>query len=157
MPFEIRPATPDDAELVARWNMLLAEESEDKTLAAAVLTEGVRKVLADQAKGRYFFATDGGQPIGQTMVTYEWSDWRNGWIWWIQSVYVVPEYRRRGVYRALHEHIASVARASGEVVGLRLYVEQSNTVAREVYRSCGLQPAGYLVYEHMFSEAKGSE
>jgi GNAT superfamily N-acetyltransferase len=156
MSLEIRPATPGDAELVVRWNMLLAEESEDKTLAQPVLAEGVRQVLADQRKGRYFVAMVDGQPVGQTMVTYEWSDWRNGWIWWIQSVYVEPDYRRRGIYRALHDHIADVARRSGEVVGLRLYVEQSNTVAREVYRSCGLRPAGYLVYEHMFGEAGDS-
>src|SRR5262245_41978336 len=155
MPFAVRPATPDDTELVVRWNILLAEESEDKTLSPEVLTPGVRQVLADRQKGRYFIALDGDRPIGQTMVTYEWSDWRNGWIWWIQSVYVEADYRRRGVYRALHNHIAEVARRSGEVVGLRLYVEQNNTVAREVYQSCGLRPAGYLVYEHMFGKTTG--
>ncbi len=153
MPFLIRPATPNDTDLVVRWNIRLAEESEDKTLSAEILTRGVRQVLADQQKGRYFIAMDGARPIGQTMVTYEWSDWRNGWIWWIQSVYVEADYRRRGVYRALHNHIAEVAKRSGEVVGLRLYVEQNNTVAREVYQSCGLRPAGYLVYEHMFGGA----
>src|SRR5438552_18646815 len=93
MPFAIRPATLDDADLVVRWNILLAEESEDKTLSPQVLLPGVRKVLADPQKGRYFIAMDGGRPIGQTMVTYEWSDWRNGWIWWIQSVYVEADYR----------------------------------------------------------------
>ncbi len=149
MPFPIRPATLDDLDLVVRWNILLADESEDITLSGEILRPGVRQVLADPQKGRYFIAMDGARPIGQTMVTYEWSDWRNGWIWWIQSVYVEADYRRRGVYRALHQHIADVAQRSG-VVGLRLYVEQNNAVARDVYQSCGLQPAGYLVYEHMF-------
>ncbi len=149
MPFLIRPATPDDLDLIVRWNILLADESEDIQLAPEILAPGVRQALVDPQKARYFIALDGQRPIGQTMVTYEWSDWRNGWIWWIQSVYVDSDYRRRGVYRALHQHIADVARRSG-VVGLRLYVEQNNTVAREVYQSCGLRPAGYLVYEHMF-------
>lgn len=148
----IRPATIADADLVARWNIQLAEESEDKTLAPEVLAAGVRQVLADPHKGRYFIATVDGQPVGQTMVTYEWSDWRNGWIWWIQSVFVKAEFRRRGIYRALHNHVAATARQSGKVVGLRLYVEQNNTIAREVYENCGLRPAGYLVYERMFSE-----
>ena|SRR5437773_12383736 len=150
MPFPIRLATPDDVELIVHWNVLLAAESEGKTLSPQVLMPGVRKILADQRKGRYFIAMDAARPIGQTMVTYEWSDWRDGWIWWIQSVYVERDYRRRGVYRALHNHIAQVAKQSGEVVGLRHYVEENNTVAREVYQSCGLRPAGYLVYEHMF-------
>ena len=149
MPFSIRPATLDDVDLVVRWNILLADESEDIQLSPKILAPGVRQALADPQKARYFIALDGPRPIGQTMVTYEWSDWRNGWIWWIQSVYVEADYRRRGVYRALHEHIAETARRAG-VVGLRLYVEQNNTVAREVYESCGLKPAGYLVYEHMF-------
>ena len=148
---QIRDAAPSDAELIARWNMLLAEESEAKVLAPDVLLRGVRRLLADRQKGRYFLAHVEDRPAGQTMVTYEWSDWRDGWIWWIQSVYVEPEFRRRGIYRALHQHIAETARSEG-VVGLRLYVERNNAVAQEVYQSCGLANAGYLVFEGMFEK-----
>ncbi len=148
---QIRPATPQDLEIIVRWNILLAEESEAKKLSPQVLTKGVEQVLADPRKGRYFLAVVDGQPIGQMMITYEWSDWRNGQIWWIQSVYVEPESRRRGVCRALHDHVAAEAENDAEVVGLRLYVERNNTVAQQVYQKVGLESAGYLVYERFFS------
>jgi ribosomal protein S18 acetylase RimI-like enzyme len=151
-PVLVRDATPADAERIVRWNMLLAEESEAKQLSVDVLTRGVRRVLADRSKGRYFLADVDGRPAGQTMVTYEWSDWRDGQIWWIQSVYVEPGFRRRGVYRALHRHVIATAKADGGVVGLRLYVERNNVLAQQVYQNCGLANAGYIVFERMFDE-----
>ena len=111
---------------------------------------GVDAVLADSSLGFYLVVEIDGKPAGQLMVTYEWSDWRNGLWWWIQSVYVRPEYRRRGVYSALHRHVAEEAQAAGGVCGLRLYVEQENTTAQQVYRSLEMYPTRYHMYEVEF-------
>src|SRR5262245_37483641 len=105
MPPTVRSARPEDAAVIAEYNRLLALETEHKVLDPSVLAAGVQALLEDPHKGRYFVAEDAGQPIGQLMLTYEWSDWRNGWIWWIQSVYVRGDYRRRGIFRALYEHV----------------------------------------------------
>src|SRR6185312_16284849 len=100
--------------------------------------------LADPRKSVYFIAEEGGLPVGQIMYTTEWSDWRNGWFWWIQSVYIRHEARRRGVFRALFEQVLAAARADAEVIGLRLYVERENQVAQETYRRLGMEAAGYM-------------
>jgi ribosomal protein S18 acetylase RimI-like enzyme len=133
--------------VIVEFNRLLAAESEGTTLNPAELTPGVAAVLADSHKGLYFVAEDDGQVVGQVCLTYEFSDWRNGWMWWIQSVYVRPEYRRRGVFRALYEHVYQSAVADPEVIGLRLYVERDNHGAQEVYRRLGMSRTGYLVLE----------
>ena len=112
-------ATPADAPTVVEFNRLLAEESEGKTLDLKLLRPGVDAALADPHKALYFVAENDGAIVGQTMITYEWSDWRNGWIWWIQSVYVRSNARRQGVFAALFEHIRETARREG-VVGLYL-------------------------------------
>lgn len=147
MPLSIRKADPADVAVVGEFNRLLALESEHKTLDAAVLAAGVAAGLADANKSVYFLAEEDGAAIGQIMYTREWSDWRNGWFWWIQSVYVKAEARRRGVFRALYEHVHQAARADGQVIGLRLYVEQANRIAQETYRRMGMDAAGYLVFE----------
>ncbi len=147
MSLSIRRAGPEDAAVVAEFNRLLALESEGKTLDAAVLAAGVAAGLADPNKSVYFLAEEDGKAIGQIMYTLEWSDWRNGWFWWIQSVYVSAEARRRGVFRALYEHVEQAARADGTVIGLRLYVEQANHVAQETYRRMGMETAGYFVFQ----------
>lgn len=147
----IRRATPADAETVVEFNRLLAEESEGKTLDRSLLEPGVAKALSDPNKGLYFLAEDGGKIVGQTMVTFEWSDWRNGWFWWIQSVYVAPDARGRGVYRALHESVLAEARADGGVCGVRLYVEHENRAAQATYAAVGMRPARYVVYEDDFT------
>ena len=146
----IRPAAPGDAETIIDFNQRLAWESERKQLDAETLRRGVAALFADESRGRYFVACLGEQIVGQLMLTYEWSDWRNGQIWWIQSVYVPPEHRRLGVFRGLHAHVRRLAQEEGQAVGLRLYVEQNNEVARQVYRQLGLADAGYLVLEDMF-------
>lgn len=148
MSLAIRRATPADAPTVVEFNRLLAEESEGKVLDPAVLSNGVQAALADPHKCRYFIAEDDGTIVGQTMITYEWSDWRNGWIWWIQSVYVRPEARKRGVFRALYEHIHQTAKQEG-CVGIRLYVEDNNQRAHETYYRVGMKKAGYFVLEQM--------
>ncbi|HEY7158853.1 MAG TPA: GNAT family N-acetyltransferase [Gemmataceae bacterium] len=147
MPLSIRRASPADAAVVAEFNRLLAAESEGKTLDPAVLARGVAAVLADPHKGVYFLAEKDGASVGQIMYTTEWSDWRNGWFWWIQSVYVRHEARRRGVFRALFEHVHKAAQADPEVIGLRLYVERENHSAWETYRRMGMEAAGYVVFE----------
>lgn len=147
MPVTVRNATPADAPLIVEFNRLLAEESEGKQLDLTILRPGVERALADRAKCRYFVAEDAGQPLGQMMITYEWSDWRNGWIWWLQSVYVLPEYRGRGILRRLVGHVIDLGRSDPQVVGLRLYVEEHNLAAHAVYDRLGLAPAGYHVRE----------
>src|SRR5262245_25952289 len=129
----VRAAVPADAAVIAEFNRRLALETEHKALDPATLAAGVAAALADPDRARYFVAEDGGAVVGQLMLTREWSDWRNGWIWWIQSVYVSHEARRRGAFRALYEHARAAGVAEG-VVGLRLYVEQDNHAAQEVYR-----------------------
>lgn len=143
----VRPATLADAPFIARFNASLARETEAIELDPERLLAGVAAALEDPSKARYLIAESGAHPIGQLMVTYEWSDWRNGWFWWIQSVYVRPEARRRGVFRALFEHIEQLARQDPQVIGLRLYVEAGNRAAQETYRKMGMQGTGYQVLE----------
>jgi GNAT superfamily N-acetyltransferase len=143
----VRPATADDVETIADFNERLARETESKRLDPTTLRRGVRAALDDPARARYFLAEIDGRVVGQVMLTFEWSDWRNGEIWWFQSVYVAAEHRRRGVFRRLFEHVRETAEASPEVVGLRLYVEEHNAAARETYRNLGLAEGGYLVME----------
>ena len=146
-PISVRRATLDDVATVIEFNRVLAQESEGKTLDLDKLRPGVRKALADDNKGRYFLAEMDGKIAGQLGVTYEWSDWRNGWFWWIQSVYVRPEYRRQGVFRALFKHVFDSADADPEVIGIRLYVEKDNHAAHKTYESMGLEWTTYQVME----------
>jgi len=145
----VRSATPADALAIADFNLRMARETESISLDAAVLERGVRAVLGDAGKGSYFVAECSGRMAGQLMITREWSDWRDGDIWWIQSVYVIPEFRRRGVLRALYEHVAARARQEN-AVGLRLYVHTGNTTAQSTYVRLGMKSANYLVMESMF-------
>ena len=149
MSVTIRSARPSDAPVIVEFNVRLARETEEKQLDPAILASGVAAVLADASRGRYFVAERDDEVVGQLMITYEWSDWRNGWIWWLQSVYVHPEFRRQGVFRALFEKLRSEAEADPGVVGLRLYVEEHNTRAHATYRSFDLLPGGYFVMERM--------
>ena len=149
----IRDATVADAATVADFNYRLAEESENKGLDRPRLEAGVRAVLTSpDARGRYFVAEDDGAIVGQLSVTYEWSDWRNGWLWWFQSVYVVPAARRRGVFSALYDHVLELARARADVVGLRLYVLENNERAQQTYLSRGMYKTGYEVLELDFTK-----
>ena len=128
----------------------MAQETEGLDLDADVVRPGVAAVLADDALGFYLVAEVDGQAAGQLMVTYEWSDWRNGLFWWIQSVYVRLEFRRRGVYSALHRQVTQAAQEAGGVCGIRLYVEQDNTIAQQVYESLEMHRTRYQLYEVEF-------
>jgi GNAT superfamily N-acetyltransferase len=147
MTIEIRLATSDDWPTIVEFNCLLAVESEGKQLDRRHVEPGVKAILSDPRKGRYLLALADGRIVGQMMHTYEWSDWRNGDIWWLQSVYVHTDFRRQGVFRALFERLRSEAEADPAVVGLRLYVEKENTHAHETYRNLGLTEGGYFVMQ----------
>src|SRR5262245_15850660 len=147
MPLTIRRGVPSDTALVADMNARMAQETEHRTLDLPVLTAGVRTVLSDPGRGLYFIAEKDEAVVGQAMVTLEWSDWRNGWLWWIQSVYVHPEARRQGVFTVLYRHILEAAKAAGDVVGLRLYVEQDNRAAQNTYLKLGMERTRYQLLE----------
>lgn len=149
----VRPARLDDEATIVEWNCALARESEGKELDRALVVPGVRAVLGDLHKGRYFVAEADGARAGQLMHTREWSDWRNGQIWWLQSVYVPPEHRKGGVFRALYGHLVAAAQADPEVVALRLYCETHNEAALATYRRLGMKDAGYLVLERRLRTA----
>ena len=141
----IRRAVPADADTIAAFTRELARETEAKVLDAETVRRGVRAVFADADKGFYTVAERAGEPVGCLLVTFEWSDWRAGWFRWIQSVYVRPDARRSGVFRALYDHLLAEATADPEVVGLRLYVERSNDAARRTYDALGMAEEGYDV------------
>ena len=149
----IRQAVLEDAPVLARFNIDMARETESKTLDAPTITAGVRALFADPGKGFYLVAEIGPAVAGALMVTREWSDWRDGDFWWIQSVYVAPPYRRRGVYRGLHEAVRARAAEHHEVCGLRLYVKQGNARAQASYRALGMGANGYLVYEELITRS----
>ena len=150
--YVIRAATIDDLQTIADFNAGLAEETEDASLDRKTVLQGVQTLLSDRTRGSYFVACDESKIIGQIMHTREWSDWRNGDVWWIQSVYVHPDYRRRGVFRSLHRHLKTLAELEPGVVGLRLYVEQDNHVAQATYEELGMRYARYLVMQDLFGE-----
>ncbi len=148
----IREASPADGAVLADYNSRMAEETEGRALDQGKVAPGVAALLADRNKGRYWVAECGGEIVGQLMVTYEWSDWRNGTLWWVQSVYVHPAFRRKGVFSALYRHVESLASAEPDVCGLRLYVEQNNTRAQRTYEKLGMVKPKYLVMESILGE-----
>ena len=143
----IRRAAPADAALIAANNRAMALETEGKVLDPATTLRGAAALIADEAKGFYLVAEHASEAAGQLMVTYEWSDWRNGTFWWIQSVYVTPGHRRSGVFRALYRRVQEMAADAGDVCGIRLYVETANVRAQSTYVALGMQRSHYELYE----------
>lgn len=143
----VREAASRDAELLASFNRRMALETEQKELDPERALRGVRGVFEDPARGTYFVAEAGARPVGACLVTREWSDWRDGEFWWLQSVFVLPELRGRGVFRALYDVVLARARASTRVCGLRLYVEQENARAQAVYAAVGMHASHYRFFE----------
>ena len=158
-PIAIRDAGLSDLPEIAEFNRLLAFETEAKVLDPDVLARGVAQALAEPDRIRYWVATIPGSRhlAGQAAITREWSDWRNGWIWWLQSVYVAEPYRRQGTFRALYRHIRKSALAQPDVIGLRLYVEDANERAQTTYQSLGMKPGGYSVYQDLWIEKRCQE
>jgi ribosomal protein S18 acetylase RimI-like enzyme len=145
----IRLARPGDAKAIVAFNSAMALETEGKRLFPEVIGAGVRSLLRRPKAGFYLLAETKAQIIGVLMITKEWSDWRNGAFWWIQSVYVRPEFRRKGVYRRLYRHIQQLARKDPTVCGFRLYVERENRRAQATYRALGMEKTRYLVFEEL--------
>jgi GNAT superfamily N-acetyltransferase len=152
-PPRIRPAVRDDANAISEFNAAMALETEHKRLDPDTLRAGVERAIQQPDAARYFLAEIGGQVAGQLMITFEWSDWRNANFWWIQSVYVHPDFRAKGVFKALYQHVEQLARQA-KACGLRLYVERDNANAQEVYRRLGMQNAGYFVFETDWTKGK---
>lgn len=155
MNLSIRRAAADDLDRIVLFNQAMAKETEGRKLDRGTLTRGVEAMLADPARGCYFvaevegIAPDEAEIVGQLAVTTEWSDWRNGEIWWIQSVYVARDHRRRGIYGQLHRHVRAAAREAG-VIGLRLYVERDNEAAQSTYVALGMLPSSYVMFEDLW-------
>ena len=145
MNIPIRRATLADVGTIVRFNAALALESEGKVLDPAVLEAGVRAVFTDPSKGFYTVAERDGEIVGQTSITFEWSDWRNGWYWWIQSVYVREDARRGGVFSAIYRHLEAEAAADPQVIGLRLYVDNGNDHAKATYANLGMADENYML------------
>lgn len=146
----VRPAATTDLDRLVSWNAAMAWETEHKRLDPATLRRGVATALDAPERGRYFVAERAGQPVGSLLITTEWSDWRCADWWWIQSVYVEPAHRRQGVFQALYRHVEALARAEGQVCGLRLYVEKENAGAQSTYAGLGMGDAGYYMFESEF-------
>jgi len=145
--FKIRTAGFDDAKIIADFNYSMAIETENKELDKSVLEQGVLNLLSDKSKGLYYVCEIDSTVIGQLMITKEWSDWRNGYFWWIQSVYVKPEFRSKNIFKSLYKHVEQLCREDTDAIGLRLYVEKENEKARKVYEKMGMKKTNYLLYE----------
>ena len=148
MPSEtnIREAKKGDLTILVQNNQALAEETEALLLDKDVLREGIEQALKRE-ECHYFVAMIGEKVVGQTMITYEWSDWRNGIIWWIQSVYVLPAHRKQGIFGVLFKHIQNLAKVNPQVKALRLYVMHNNNAGQDTYQSLGMNDSGYIVFE----------
>jgi len=147
---EIRFARPADIETIAAHNRAMAKETEKRVLDEDTVLAGTRALMQDHTRGFYLLAELEGRVAGQLMVTFEWSDWRNGAFWWIQSVYVRPPSRGRGVFGALFEYLTTEARSREDICGLRLYAAADNQRAKKTYRALGMQPTRYELFELEF-------
>lgn len=146
---KIRLAEKTETAALVEFNQAMALETEGKTLDMQILQSGVAAVFDDEKKGFYVVAEEDEKIIGGLMVTFEWSDWRSGWFWWIQSVYILPDFRGKGIYRMLYDFVKESARSRKDVCGFRLYVEKENTGAQKVYEKLGMEETYYLMYEEM--------
>lgn len=149
MDVQYRDAKRTDTRDIVDFQIAMASETEDVALDRDICTLGVQAVFDDPSRGRYFVAQSGGRVVASLLITYEWSDWRNGNVWWIQSVYVRPEARQQRIYGSLYQYVQQIAAKDDAIKGIRLYVDKRNTRAQEVYRRCGMNGEHYLVYEWM--------
>ena len=143
----VRRATSRDLDALVAFQQSMAQETESKALDTGLVREGVAEVFRSADKGFYLVAEAQGNVVAGMLITYEWSDWRNATFWWIQSVYVEPQWRRKGVYRAMHDHVFDTARARDDICGIRLYVERTNQGAQRTYQSLGMAASHYDMYE----------
>lgn len=146
-PITVRHASSKDVPSIAAFNIAMARETEGKQLDLETISAGVASLFKHTELGFYLVAEQEGKTLASLMITTEWSDWRNGLFWWIQSVYVVPEARRQGLFTQLYRHVESLAAAEPNICGFRLYVEKENEVAKAVYRSLGMNETHYRLFE----------
>jgi GNAT superfamily N-acetyltransferase len=147
MATNIRPARPEDAAILVDFQVLMARETEELELDRSTVERGVAAVFADPGKGEYWLSEEEGRVLACLLVTFEWSDWRNGTVLWVQSVYVVPEARGRGIYRRLYEHLKARVESAPDLRGIRLYVDKRNAAARRVYERSGMTREHYELFE----------
>lgn len=147
----IRNANKDDISMIVKFNSAMAIETEDKELDSVTVNKGVEAVLNNTELGLYFIAESNGVTIGQLLITKEWSDWRNAEFWWIQSVYVHPDFRNKNVYKMLYSKVIRTAKESGKICGIRLYVDKNNTIAQKVYSKLGMTESNYIFFEEDWS------
>lgn len=145
----IEKATKEDLPVLVDFQQQMALETEDLHLDGETVTEGILELFNDTSKGQYFVVREENQPVGCLMITYEWSDWRNGTVIWIQSVYVHPDHRKKGIFRALYNHIKTMVNSNDDLHGIRLYVEKENLYAQQVYEAIGMDGDHYQLYEWM--------
>ncbi len=143
----IRDGKITDVNTIVRFQKNMARETENRELSDDCINQEVMAVFNEAEKGFYLVAESNGEVVVSLLVTYEWSDWRNGWFWWIQSVYVAKEWRRKGVYKYLNDEVSQRCGKTGGVCGVRLYVEKNNTTAQNVYKNLGMKETDYLLYE----------
>jgi GNAT superfamily N-acetyltransferase len=144
----IRKATPKDAEAIIDFQQKMAWETEKMTLIPGIVSEGVKAVFSHPSRGQYWVAENNGKVVASLLITYEWSDWRNTNVWWFQSVYVLPEFRRTGIFRSMYQYIKDEAVKNG-IAGLRLYVEAKNSRAQDTYEALGMSSEHYKMFEWM--------
>ncbi|MEK9869793.1 MAG: GNAT family N-acetyltransferase [Gammaproteobacteria bacterium] len=153
MHIEITDASFADASIIAEFNQQMAQETENKTLDTATINAGVERMITDSSLGRYLVAREEtGRIVGCLGITYEWSDWRNGLFWWIQSVYVLPEARENGVFTAMYQQVRDLCQATDNACGIRLYVERDNDRAYRTYVRLGMVETEYRLMEEEFGE-----
>ena len=150
MNIRVVQASPQHAEVIAKFNQAMAIETEGKELSWDKIHPGVKSILQDSSLGFYLVALDQGEVVGCLAITYEWSDWRNSLFWWIQSVFVMPSHRAKGVFTAMYSHVKSLAASKTGVCGIRLYVEKDNTTAQQTYKKLGMIETHYRIMEEEF-------
>ena len=143
----IRPADSLDFETIAEFQMAMALETENLQLDKPTVVAGVKKVFTKPELGKYFVAEHKGTVVASLLITYEWSDWRNGIVYWIQSVYVIPDYRNQGIFKTMYLYIKEMVLANDRVIGIRLYVDKTNTRARKIYEKLQMNGDHYALYE----------
>ena len=143
----VRAGSQGDIDTIVAFQLRLARETEDLRLDRASVAQGVRAVVEDAAKGRYWLAEEDGRVLGCLLTVPEWSDWRNGTVLWIHSLYVRPESRRRGVFRSLYQHLRRMVEEDDSLKGLRLYVNRRNAAAKKVYEAMGMDGQHYEMFE----------